>query len=230
MLMNQITNTANAFFNHAMRRWIGDHQCAQTLAVFLTFGGQIIDIDVTVVIAFATAFADAIRNSDNRELNVVHDQFFDTVVIDCGSESLATQIFANADNLGYNLWRISDTKLSVSFSETSDQTDFQVLTQLFVNKAQALPKAATLSLADAHLRTDDILTHPVFNSHHTEHEMLRYLKSLEDKDLAMNRSMISLGSCTMKLNATSEMLPITWPEFANVHPFAPATKSPATSR
>ena len=72
------------------------------------------------------------------------------------------------------------------------------------------------------LRQDDILTHPVFNSHHTEHQMLRYLKSLEDKDLAMNRSMISLGSCTMKLNATSEMLPITWDEFANVHPFAPS--------
>ncbi|MGP9556712.1 aminomethyl-transferring glycine dehydrogenase [Psychrobacter sp. AOP7-A1-24] len=175
----------------------------------------------TRIHAFATAFADAITESNDSSLSVVHDQFFDTVVVDCGSEKLATQIFKNADNVGYNLWRLSDTKLSVAFSETSDQQDFNTLTQLFVNKSRDLPETARISLDSAHLRTDDILTHPVFNSHHTEHEMLRYLKSLEDKDLAMNRSMISLGSCTMKLNATSEMLPITWPEFANVHPFAP---------
>ncbi len=177
----------------------------------------------TRIHAFATAFANVIeQNKDNdTSLSVVHKQFFDTVVVDCGSEKLATQIFENADNVGYNLWRLGTDKLAVAFSETSDEADFKVLTQLFVSKAHQLPTKASISLDSAHLRTDDILTHPVFNSHHTEHEMLRYLKSLEDKDLAMNRSMISLGSCTMKLNATSEMLPITWPEFANVHPFAP---------
>ena len=175
----------------------------------------------TRIHAFASAFAEVIRTSGDNNLNVVHDQFFDSVVIDCGSEKLATQIFENADNVGYNLWRLGETKISVAFSETSDENDFNVLTQLFINKSHDLPKVATVSLDAAHLRTDAILTHPVFNSHHTEHEMLRYLKSLEDKDLAMNRSMIALGSCTMKLNATSEMLPITWPEFANVHPFAP---------
>lgn len=175
----------------------------------------------TRIHAFATAFADVIRDDSDNTLTVVHEQFFDTVVVDCGSEKLATQIFGNADNVGYNLWRLGGNKLGVAFSETSDQQDFNVLTQLFVSKSHDLPEAASLSLDSAHLRTDDILTHPVFNSHHTEHEMLRYLKSLEDKDLAMNRSMISLGSCTMKLNATSEMVPITWPEFANVHPFAP---------
>ena len=175
----------------------------------------------TRIHAFATAFADDIKNANDSNLNVVHDQFFDSVVVDCGSEKLASQIFQNADNVGYNLWRLGETKLSVAFSETSDQKDFNVLTQLFVTKAHDLPEDARVSLDSAHLRTDAILSHPVFNSHHTEHEMLRYLKSLEDKDLAMNRSMISLGSCTMKLNATSEMLPITWPEFANVHPFAP---------
>ncbi|MDN6276614.1 aminomethyl-transferring glycine dehydrogenase [Psychrobacter sp.] len=178
----------------------------------------------TRIHAFATAFANVIKNTDNSDLNVVHDQFFDTVVVDCGSEKLATQIFENADNVGYNLWRLGDDKLAVAFSETSDQHDFQVLTQLFVSKSHDLPSAASMSLDSTHLRTDDILTHPVFNSYHTEHEMLRYLKSLEDRDLAMNRSMISLGSCTMKLNATSEMLPITWPEFANVHPFAPRSQ------
>lgn len=175
----------------------------------------------TRIHAFATAFANVVKEAGDSNLNVVHDQFFDTVVVDCGSEKLATQIFENADNVGYNLWRLGEQKLAVAFSEISDEQDFKVLTQLFVNKTHELPEAASVSLDSAHLRTDDILTHPVFNSHHTEHEMLRYLKSLEDKDLAMNRSMISLGSCTMKLNATSEMLPITWPEFANVHPFAP---------
>ncbi|WP_201586934.1 aminomethyl-transferring glycine dehydrogenase [Psychrobacter sp. HII-4] len=178
----------------------------------------------TRIHAFATAFADVIKSAADSKLTVVHEQFFDTVVIDCGSEKLATQIFENAENIGYNLWRLGTTKLSVAFSETSDAQDFKALTQLFVSKAHDLPAEARLSLDSAHLRTDDILTHPVFNSHHTEHEMLRYLKSLEDKDLAMNRSMISLGSCTMKLNATSEMLPITWPEFANVHPFAPRSQ------
>ena len=176
----------------------------------------------TRIHAFATAFAEVIRqaNGENK-LSVVHDQFFDTVVVDCGSEKLATQIFENADNIGYNLLRFDDTKISVAFSETSDEEDFKVLTQLFVNTSHQLPETASVSLDQTHLRNDDILSHPVFNSHHTEHEMLRYLKSLEDRDLAMNRSMIALGSCTMKLNATSEMLPITWPEFANVHPFAP---------
>ncbi len=179
----------------------------------------------TRIHAFATAFAEVIKNAKgDNALTIVHEQFFDTVVVDCGSEKLATQIFENADNVGYNLWRFDDTKIGVAFSETSDQQDFAVLTQLFVSKAHELPQDAKVSLADAHLRTDAILTHPVFNSHHTEHEMLRYLKSLEDKDLAMNRSMIPLGSCTMKLNATSEMLPITWPEFANVHPFAPLSQ------
>lgn len=178
----------------------------------------------TRIHAFATAFADVIKSAADSNLTVVHEQFFDTVVIDCGSEKLATQVFENAENIGYNLWRLGTTKLSVAFSETSDAQDFKALTQLFVSKAHDLPAEARVSLDSAHLRTDDILTHPVFNSHHTEHEMLRYLKSLEDKDLAMNRSMISLGSCTMKLNATSEMLPITWPEFANVHPFAPRSQ------
>ena len=148
----------------------------------------------TRIHAFATAFAEVIRqaNGENK-LSVVHDQFFDTVVVDCGSEKLATQIFENADNIGYNLWRFDDTKISVAFSETSDEEDFKVLTQLFVNTSHQLPETASVSLDQTHLRNDDILSHPVFNSHHTEHEMLRYLKSLEDRDLAMNRSMIALA-------------------------------------
>ena len=77
--------------------------------------------------------------------------------------------------------------------------------------------------------TSAYLTHPVFNRYHSEHEMLRYLRSLADKDLALDRSMIPLGSCTMKLNATSEMLPVSWPEFAHMHPFAPRNRPPATA-
>ncbi|MBM3006649.1 glycine dehydrogenase (aminomethyl-transferring), partial [Escherichia coli] len=84
-------------------------------------------------------------------------------------------------------------------------------------------------VADAYpaslIRQSAYLTHPVFNAHHSEHEMLRYLRSLADKDLALDRTMIPLGSCTMKLNATAEMLPVTWPEFSNIHPFAPADQT-----
>src|SRR3546814_3617919 len=76
-------------------------------------------------------------------------------------------------------------------------------------------------LPGALLRTSKFMTHPVFNTHHSEHELLRYMRALADKDLAMDRTMIPLGSCTMKLNATAEMIPITWPEFANIHPLAP---------
>ena len=89
----------------------------------------------------------------------------------------------------------------------------------------ALDAAIAESLPAALRRTSDFLTHPVFNRHHSEHEMLRYLRSLADKDLALDRTMIPLGSCTMKLNATSEMMPVTWPEFAQIHPFAPAEQT-----
>lgn len=181
----------------------------------------------TRIHAMATAFAEVI-GAACPDCTVVHKQFFDTVVINCRTEQMATQIFECAENIGYNLWRHESSKgntyVSVSFSEVSEEVDFEILTQIFINKAHKLPEVANLRLHESLLRQDDILTHPVFNSHHTEHEMLRYLKSLEDKDLAMNRSMISLGSCTMKLNATSEMLPVTWNEFANVHPFAPSNQ------
>ncbi len=179
----------------------------------------------TRIHALASAFSAVIAQQEG-ELSVVHKQFFDTVLVDCGSDKLATQIYNNAHNVGYNLWRVGSDKLAVSFSEISDEHDFTILTQLFANKGHTLPNEVSLALDDSLLRQDAILTHPVFNSHHTEHEMLRYLKKLEDKDLAMNRSMISLGSCTMKLNATSEMLPITWEAFANVHPFAPIEQVP----
>lgn len=168
----------------------------------------------TRIHALAVAFAKAVKSS---ELAVRHDVFFDTVLVECGGQ--AQTIFKTAKDKGYNLWQHDNGGISVSFHELTDEAEFDELCQIFGVKGSL--DAIQIQLGNL-LRQDDILTHPVFNSHHTEHQMLRYLKSLEDKDLAMNRSMISLGSCTMKLNATSEMLPITWDEFANVHPFAPS--------
>lgn len=168
----------------------------------------------TRIHALAVAFAKVVKSS---ELAVRHDVFFDTVLVECGGQ--AQTIFKTAKDKGYNLWQHGNGGISVSFHELTDEAEFDELCQIFGVKGSL--DAIQIQLGDL-LRQDDILTHPVFNSHHTEHQMLRYLKSLEDKDLAMNRSMISLGSCTMKLNATSEMLPITWDEFANVHPFAPS--------
>ena len=97
--------------------------------------------------------------------------------------------------------------------------------QANVDDLDAAVAAGETAIPAALRRTTPFLTHPVFNAHHSEHEMLRYLRSLADKDLAMDRTMIPLGSCTMKLNATSEMIPVTWPEFANIHPLAPADQS-----
>ncbi|UTO05214.1 aminomethyl-transferring glycine dehydrogenase [Moraxella sp. FZLJ2107] len=168
----------------------------------------------TRIHALAVAFSNAVK----AKFAVVHGTFFDTVLVDVADKATADGIMQAAKAAGYSLWRDGDTRISVAFNELTDEEEFNALCGFF-GVAGTLDEVK--SVLGSQVRTDDILTHPVFNSHHTEHQMLRYLKSLEDKDLAMNRSMISLGSCTMKLNATSEMLPITWNEFANVHPFAP---------
>ena len=152
-------------------------------------------------------------------------QFFDTVHLDLGAR--AETVYRDALAAGYNLRRVSAGVLGISFDETTTRSDvatlFKLITQvtLDIDTLDAQVAAADSALPDALLRTDAILPHPVFNTHHTEHEMLRYLKSLQNKDLALDHSMISLGSCTMKLNATSEMIPVTWPEFGGMHPFAP---------
>lgn len=169
--------------------------------------------------ALASAFADALVSDG---LNVVHKVFFDTVTVDFGSKEKADQVFAAALESGYNLRRVNDTQIAAAFHETSAYEDLTDLYRAFTGKDTfAFADDVKGRLNAELLRQDDILQHPVFNSYHTEHEMLRYLKKLEDRDLAMNRSMISLGSCTMKLNATAEMLPITWAEFTDIHPYAP---------
>ena len=152
-------------------------------------------------------------------------QFFDTVHIDLGAR--AESIYNAAMAAGYNLRHVSAGVIGVSFDETTTRTDvaelFKLITQitLDMDTLDVQMAAATPALPASLLRSDAILQHPVFTTHHTEHEMLRYLKSLQNKDLALDHSMISLGSCTMKLNATSEMIPVTWPEFGGIHPFAP---------
>lgn len=173
--------------------------------------------------ALASAFADALVSDG---LNVVHKVFFDTVTVDFGNKEKADQVFAAALESGYNLRRVNDTQVAAAFHETSACEDLVDLYRAFTGKdAFAFADDVKGRLNAELLRQDDILQHPVFNRYHTEHEMLRYLKKLEDRDLAMNRSMISLGSCTMKLNATAEMLPITWAEFSDIHPYAPEAQT-----
>ncbi len=155
----------------------------------------------------------------------VASSFFDTVLVRTGEATAV--LLAAAVDAGYNLRRVDDSTVGLAFDETHTADDVAALLQLITGQAadvaalDAAVAARAGALPDALRRTDAILSHPVFNSHHTEHEMLRYLKRLQNKDLALDHSMISLGSCTMKLNATAEMIPVTWPEFGNIHPFAP---------
>ncbi|MFT4505535.1 aminomethyl-transferring glycine dehydrogenase [Caballeronia sp. 15711] len=162
---------------------------------------------------------------------LANETFFDTVTIVSGANTTALHQAASAVHV--NLRHIDATHVGVSVDETTTRDDLLKLFAVFaevVGKTEtfdidALDADAKVSLPKALERTSDYLTHPVFNRHHSEHEMLRYLRSLADKDLALDRTMIPLGSCTMKLNATSEMLPVTWPEFAQIHPFAPAEQT-----
>ena len=151
---------------------------------------------------------------------------FDTLSLHTGAATKS--IAARAVSMGANLRIYFEEYLCISLDETTTRADIELLWKVFAKDGQPLPtfdafENGVESLIPAALRrTSSYLTHPVFNTHHSETGMLRYIRALSDKDLALDRSMIPLGSCTMKLNATSEMIPITWPEFANVHPFAPA--------
>ncbi len=155
-----------------------------------------------------------------------HDAFFDTVAFTVADAKSADGIVAKAEALRLNLRRIDATTLGVSMDETTSAAQVEQVLSLF-GQGNAEQLAATVqnsNLPEALRRTSSYLTHPVFNSYHTEHEMLRYIRALEAKDLSLCHSMIALGSCTMKLNATSEMEPITWPQFNALHPFAPPSQ------
>jgi glycine dehydrogenase len=167
-------------------------------------------------------FSEAVRQAGTAVLNT---HVFDTVRIDLGAR--ASSVYQAALAAGFNLRLVGDGVLGVAFNETTRRDDVAALVKLVAGVSVDLDALdCQLQTQDEYLpaalrRTDAILSHPVFNRYHTEHEMLRYLKRLQNKDLALDHSMISLGSCTMKLNATSEMIPISWPEFARLHPFAP---------
>ena len=148
---------------------------------------------------------------------------FDTLVVQ--TPGAAAEVCARAVEAGYNLRPIDDGRVGVSLDETADREDVTALWQAFAPDHAAWPELDDgLAAAEAQ-RGPDYLDHPVFHLYRSETEMLRYLKRLEDKDIALNRSMIPLGSCTMKLNAAAEMEPVSWPAFADLHPFAPADQT-----
>ena len=159
-------------------------------------------------------------------LTIVHQHFFDTVLVETDAKTLS-RILKQANERMINLRVVSATQVSVALDETTTPDDVRDLVQVFAGRntlpfdplacAAALPQAIPGGLE----RTSAFLTHPVFHRHRSETEMLRYLKMLEDRDLSLTSAMIPLGSCTMKLNATAEMIPVTWPEFGRIHPFAP---------
>ncbi|WP_099039176.1 aminomethyl-transferring glycine dehydrogenase [Mycobacterium neglectum] len=152
-------------------------------------------------------------------VKVVHDRFFDTVLARVPGRAAAIRDAAKAR--GVNIWRVDDDHVSVSCDEaTTAQHVDAVLSAFGAAPADGFDGPAIAT------RTSEFLTHPAFTRYRTETEMMRYLRSLADKDIALDRSMIPLGSCTMKLNAAAEMEPITWPEFARQHPFGPASDTP----
>ncbi|MFG6199278.1 aminomethyl-transferring glycine dehydrogenase [Nonomuraea sp. JJY05] len=163
----------------------------------------------------AVALAGGLREAG---LEVVHRDFFDTVLVRVPGR--AAEVVAAAVEQGVNLWRVDDDHVSISCDEKTGAAEVAKVWAAFgVDRSDVTLEADALPAALA--RESGYLSHPVFHSHRSETAMLRYLRKLQDKDIALDRSMIPLGSCTMKLNATTEMEPITWPEFAAIHPYAP---------
>ncbi|MGZ9713868.1 aminomethyl-transferring glycine dehydrogenase [Glaciimonas sp. GNP009] len=156
---------------------------------------------------------------------VVTPHFFDTLTVRTIGHTQAIHAAARAQSINLRIATID--QIGLSFDETTTAEDVETLWRIFSRKDHPTLSFAKVEaevddrLPSEHTRTSDFLTHPVFNSHHSETQMMRYLRTLADKDLALDRTMIPLGSCTMKLNATTEMIPITWKEFSAIHPFAP---------
>jgi len=163
-------------------------------------------------------FADKLKQSGYE---LYSDHFFDTVAVKTLDKT--DKIYKNALDQGVNIRKVNSEMLAVSFDERKNLYRANQLLKIF-NCSETIKETMNESLSNIPknlLRTSTYLDHPVFNSYHSETEMLRYLKKLEDSDIALNKSMIALGSCTMKLNAVSEMIPVTWKEFSQPHPFSP---------
>ncbi len=167
-----------------------------------------------------------------KGLKLVHDSWFDTLCVEAGDQRDA--LYESAQAAGFNLRKLGDDRLCISLDERTDRNEIEALWTALLGADHGL----NISALDAELvsngsdsipagleRTSAFLTHPIFNEYHSETEMLRYLKRLENKDLSLAHSMIALGSCTMKLNATAEMIPVTWPEFGVLHPFVPVEQA-----
>lgn len=167
----------------------------------------------------AVALAGGLREAG---LEVVHGEFFDTVLVRVPGR--AAEVVAAAAERGVNLWQAGDDHVSIACDEKTGAAELVKVWAAFGVEREEVALEADALPAEL-LRESDYLTHPVFHSHRSETAMLRYLRRLQDKDIALDRSMIPLGSCTMKLNATTEMEPITWPEFAGVHPYAPEAQT-----
>lgn len=175
--------------------------------------------------------AAAITDADIEGLIIVNQSAFDTLTLEVPNKD---EILARAEAARMNLRTQSqvdvDGVIGFSISETTTRADLEALYQVITGRTDIdidmLDEEVESSIPESLQRTSEFLTHPVFNSYQTEHEMLRYMKRLENKDLAMNHSMITLGSCTMKLNATAEMIPVTWPTIGGIHPFAPKSQTP----
>ncbi|MDI9409402.1 MAG: aminomethyl-transferring glycine dehydrogenase, partial [Candidatus Pacebacteria bacterium] len=152
---------------------------------------------------------------------IKNQHYFDTVTVETGSKT--DSIMTAVRNLGINLRKISPTQIGISLDETTTADILERVWQGFGGnlKFRDLQSAATNHLPASLLRQSSLLAHQIFHQYRSETEMLRYIRKLSDRDLALDRAMIPLGSCTMKLNATTEMVPVTWPEFANLHPFCP---------
>lgn len=160
---------------------------------------------------------------------IAHRAFFDTVCVDLG-EATSADYLLRAERAGCNLRQLGPHAVGIALDETTTDADIELLMSVFRGTAvrdfrdDRLDDSA-FPIPEFAARTSEYLTHPVFNTHETETEMLRYLRRLEARDLSLTTSMIPLGSCTMKLNATAEMFPVSWPEFAQLHPFAPESQT-----
>jgi glycine dehydrogenase len=181
------------------------------------------------VASYATLLAETLLAQGHT---LAHESAFDTLEVRTGERT--ERVLAAAIAAGMNLRRASPTSIGITLDETTTRADIEALVRLLGDAGGAARGSAAAPvdwarfergveprIPEALRRSSGYLAHPVFNRHHSETDMLRYLRGLADKDLALDRTMIPLGSCTMKLNATAEMIPITWPGFANVHPFAP---------
>lgn len=174
------------------------------------------------------------RNLEKLGFEQINDTFFDTLKVKVFSNNLKQKIKQLAESSDMNFRYFNDEYIGISFDETHEVSDANAVINIFAkavdrqfNSVEIINDARQIDIyfSENLNRKSDYLTHTVFTNYHSEHEMLRYIKRLENKDLSLVHAMISLGSCTMKLNATTEMMPVTWPEFSNIHPFSPKNQT-----